>query len=131
MNLPLSQELKTTFAANTCQLPHANEQYTVKVKYIPTIPDNIDYWQVCENEKQIEDFLQPKTKFEMPKSNSDHQEDCLAEEQTHKTRLSCTANINLLEHPLEAELVEDLDKRDLEVLQHKDNLFTRGLAPLE
>ena len=57
----LANEL--AFAASTCRLPHANEKYTVKVKYRLEFPDNIDYWQVFENEKQIEDFLQPKTNF--------------------------------------------------------------------
>ena len=67
----------------------------------------------------------------MSKLDLNHQEDCFDEEQTHKTYLSCIADINLLEHPLEAELLEHLDQKDLEVLQCKDNSLPRGLAPLE
>ena len=67
----------------------------------------------------------------MPKSDSDHEVDCSAEEQTHKTEPPYDADVNLLEHPLEAELFEDLDKKYLEVLQCKYNLFPRGLTPLE
>ena len=36
----LANEL--AFVASTCQLPHANEQYMVKVKKKPIVPDNID-----------------------------------------------------------------------------------------
>ena len=34
------------FATNNCQIPHATEQYTVKVKDWPTMPNNINHWQV-------------------------------------------------------------------------------------
>ena len=37
----------------------------------------------------------------------------------------------MLEHPLEAELFEDLDQKDLEVLQCKYNSLPRSLSPLE
>ena len=45
----LANEL--AFVSSTCKLPHVNEQYTVKVKYRPEVPDNIDYWQVLESDK--------------------------------------------------------------------------------
>ena len=54
----LANEL--ALAASTCQLPHENDQYTVKVKCKPIVPDNIDYWQVFEGDTQFEDFLQSK-----------------------------------------------------------------------
>ena len=52
----LANEL--AFATSTCQISHANEQYIFKVENRPTIPENIDYWQVFEGDKQIDDFLQ-------------------------------------------------------------------------
>ena len=67
----------------------------------------------------------------MPESDLDHEHESSTEEQTHKTEPPYPADINLLEHPLEAELCEDSDKRDLEVFQCKDKLFPRGLSPLE
>ena len=67
----------------------------------------------------------------MSKSDLNHQENCFAKEQTHKIELPGTADINMLEHPLEEEFFEDLDQKYLEVLQCKYNSLPRGLSPLE
>jgi len=40
----LANEL--AFAASNCQIPRTNEQFDIKVKNRPAIPDNEDYWQV-------------------------------------------------------------------------------------
>ena len=93
------------FAASNCQILHANEQYTIKVKNRPKIPDNIDYWQVFEGDKQIDEFLQSKNEFAIPKPSLGHEEDYIAEEQAHKTEMSFTADINFLEHPYEADSI--------------------------
>ena len=45
--------------------------------------------------------------------------------------MSSTVDINLLEHPYEAELFENIDQKDLEVLQCKYDSIPRGLTPLE
>ena len=37
----LANEL--AFAAKNCQIPHASEKYTVKVKHHPTVPKNINH----------------------------------------------------------------------------------------
>lgn len=112
-------------------MPHANEQYTVKVKCRPTVLDNIDHWQVFENDKQIENFLQPETKFEILKPELIHQEACFDEEQTLKIDLAFKTDINLLEYPLKEESLVDLDQKYLEELQCKDNSLPRDLSPLE
>jgi hypothetical protein len=39
-------------------------KYKVEVKYMPTIPDNIKYWQVFEDAKHIESFLKMENEFE-------------------------------------------------------------------
>ena len=49
----------------------------------------------------------------------------------HKIEPPYATDMNLLEYPHQAKLCEDPKKRDLEVLQCKDNIFPRGLAPLE
>ena len=54
-----------------------------------------------------------------------------AEEQAHKTELSSTTDINMIGLSCEAELFEDLDQRDLEFLQCKDDTLPRGLEPLK
>ena len=45
--------------------------------------------------------------------------------------MSFTDDIYFLENPYKAELFENLDQRDLEVLQCKDDTLPRGLTPLE
>ena len=45
-------------AASTFKiLLHLNTKYTIEVKQRPTIPDNIKYWQVFEDDDHIERFL--------------------------------------------------------------------------
>jgi hypothetical protein len=34
-----------------------NKRYEIKVKHRPKVPDNIKYWQIFEDEKQVERFL--------------------------------------------------------------------------
>jgi ribonuclease HI len=43
---------------------HLTRPYTVEVKCRPTVPDNIRYWQVFDNDDQIEKFMQCKNDFE-------------------------------------------------------------------
>jgi hypothetical protein len=38
--------------------------YEVEIKHRPTVPDNIKYWQVFEDDKQIECFLKLENEFE-------------------------------------------------------------------
>ena len=40
-----------------------NRKYEIKVKHRPTIPDNIKYWQVFEDDKHVEIFLQMSDEF--------------------------------------------------------------------
>jgi len=40
-----------------------NRKYKTEVKHKPTIPYNIKYWQVFEDDKQVEIFLQMSDKF--------------------------------------------------------------------
>ena len=41
-----------------------DRKYKVEVKYRPVVPDNIKYWQVFEDDKQIESFLKMENEFE-------------------------------------------------------------------
>jgi hypothetical protein len=40
-----------------------NKKYETKFKHKPSIPDNIKYWQVFENDKQVERFPLMSDKF--------------------------------------------------------------------
>ena len=101
----LANEL--TFAASNCQIPLASEQYIVKIKHRPTVPDNIDYWQVFEGDEQIDDFLQSRNQFTLTKPSLGHKEDVSTKENTLETELLPFADINLITHPNEAEMFED------------------------
>jgi hypothetical protein len=39
-------------------------KYEIEVKHKPAVPDNIKYWQVFEDDKQIESFLKMEDEFE-------------------------------------------------------------------
>ena len=59
--IPRSQNVVAdTFAvaASTFKIPlHPKTKYTIEVKHRPTIPDNIKYWQLFEDDDHIERFL--------------------------------------------------------------------------
>ena len=40
------------------------KKYEIEVKHGPTVPDNLKYWQVFEDEKQVEIFLTTSVEFE-------------------------------------------------------------------
>jgi hypothetical protein len=56
-----------------------NRGYEIEVKHRPTVPNNIKYWQVFENDKQIKSFL--KMDREFANLNID-EEYCCEEEDT-------------------------------------------------
>ena len=92
-------------ATSTCKRPCENKQYSIQEKFRPAIPDNEKYWQVFDGDKQIEDFLQSINEFGMPKSDSEYEQDCPAEETSsfkEGTSLQI-ADINLLSDELEHE----------------------------
>jgi len=50
--------------ASTCKLPfEPNHHFTAEIKHRPTIPDNINNWQVFENDAQINNFLTLQEEF--------------------------------------------------------------------
>ena len=98
----LANEL--AFATSNFQIPHASEQYTVKFKKLPTVPEKINHWQVFEGDEQIDDFFQSRNEFTSTKSSLKHEKDVFVEEQAHETEFSSFSDINMLTHPYEAEM---------------------------
>ena len=91
------------FAARTCLRPYETGDNTTPIKFRPVVPDNEKYWQVFDNDKQIEDFMQFRNEFELHSSDSDYDTDCgeenfLGEEEPSPE----LANINLLSSKLES-----------------------------
>jgi hypothetical protein len=57
-----------------------NRKYGIKVKHMPAVPHNIKYWQVFEDEKQVERFLQMSDEF----TNVNIDGECCCEEDEDK-----------------------------------------------
>ena len=43
---------------------NSNNKFEIHVKHHPTIPDNQRYWQVFQDDEEIDEFLQNEGKFE-------------------------------------------------------------------
>lgn len=59
--IPKSQNVSTNAldtSASTCKIPfHPIKKYEIEVKHRPPILDNIRYWQLFDNDKQLDNFL--------------------------------------------------------------------------
>ena len=50
--------------ASMFQVPeNQNEHYLIEFRHRPSIPDNVDHWQVFEDDEQINKFLQRSGEF--------------------------------------------------------------------
>ena len=122
------------FATRTCLTPYNTKDCTTQIKFRLAVPDNEKYWQVFDNDKQIEDFMQFRNEFELHSSDSDYdtdrsEENFLGEEEPSPKLV----NINLLTSKLKkkTELITELETKELETLHSKDESLPKGLAPLE
>ena len=98
------------------------------------MPDNEKYWQVFENDKQIEDFMQFRNDFELNDSESDYETECKEENFLDKEEPSSElANINLLSRKLEGKTETNAESEtgELETLHSKDERLPMGMTPLE
>ena len=83
---------------------------------MPTIPDNVKYWQVFEDDDNIESFLTLYDDYENMATDEEEEgveiEELSAEKPQHETKL--------LTH-----------LGDKEIIQLENNSFPKGLVPLE
>ena len=118
--IPRSQNvIADTFAvvASTFRIPiHPNNKYTIEVKHRPAIPDNVEYWQVFEDDDHIESFLTLSGDYENMAIDEDEKGDKVIEISTEKPKTK-------------AELLTHLG--DKAIIQLKNNSFPKGLVPLE
>ena len=103
----------------------------MKVKNRPAVPDNENYWQVFDSDKHIDDFLKSENDFAIPRSENSHEESCLEIEQIPETEMTLSVDINHGENLFTAKLIDNVDQKDLEVIQCKNDTIPRGLSPLE
>ena len=63
-------------SASIFQIPeHPKEHFHIEVKYRPSIPDNVEHWQVFEDDEQINIFLQMSSEFENIKIDQENMYD--------------------------------------------------------
>jgi len=90
-------------AASNLKIPmNSNNKFEVHVKHHPTVPNNLRYWQVFQDDKEIEDFLQNEGKYK--DTSIDGEQD---------------------------DGEPEIEVNQMEVLQLKDNVIPKGLIPLE
>ena len=52
-------------SASLFKIPiYPNKKYEIQVKHMPAVPDNLKYWQVFEDDQQINRFLTTSCEFE-------------------------------------------------------------------
>jgi hypothetical protein len=91
-----------------------NEKYEIEVKHRLAVPDNIKYWQVFEDENQVESFLQMSDEF----ANMNIDDECC-----------CDEDESAYERSDEDPFQNLIAGRD--IVQLKNNIIPKGLVPLE
>jgi len=126
--------------ASTCKLPFGpNHQFATEIKHRPSVLDNVDNWQVFENDTQINNFLTMKEEFSNLNIDTSIRDD---QHQIDELSTSISAETtDLILHPttfdsanLQKLKLADLDEiieEETEVIQLKDNFLPTGLTPLE
>jgi hypothetical protein len=93
---------------------HPNKKYEIEVKHRPSVPDNIKYWQVFEDDKQVIRFLQNSDEFS---STHIDEENLFVEEEDADLTPSSKDYQNVIDGK--------------EIIQLKNNCIPKGLVPLE
>lgn len=90
-------------AASNFKIPiFSNKNFEIHLKHQPSIPNNLRYWQVLWDEKQVNNFLQSEGEFENCSMDEVYNED----DQVIKVT-------------------------QVDILQLKDDNIPKGLVPLE
>jgi len=136
--IPRKQNMKAhslaTFSS-TCRLPfQPNHHYTVEVRHMLVIPNNLKYWQIFSQDSQIYDFMNAEGEFK----NYNIDTDCTVDD-----TMDSEIDINVVDvnkptkftkveiYNLEKVEIEELVNDDSQILNVKNNFFPKGLVPLE
>jgi hypothetical protein len=110
---PITDSLATS--TSIFKIPiYPNKKYEIEVKHRQTIPDNVKYWQVFEDDKQIIIFLQMKEEYENAQVN----------EEIFYNKNENADIVSILDG-----YVNQIARR--EIIQLKNNTIPKGLMPLE
>jgi len=122
------------FSTSSCKMPYPNQQYTVEMKHRPTVPDNMKYWKVFGNDKQIESFLKSKDEYEDDSIDlkSELENKIVVHSSVERQLDNSEVNIHINKVVNKLEFLEiDPEKEEFEALQLKDKVLPRGFVPLE
>lgn len=92
----------TIDASNLKILMNSNNKFEIHVKNCSIVPNNQRYWQVFQDDKEIEEFLKNEGKYKDSSINGEQDDG-----------------------------EPDMQVNQMEVLQLKDNVIPKGLIPLE
>ena len=60
-------------AASNLKIPmNSSNKFEIRVKHRPTVPDNQRFWQVFEDDDEIDEFLQNEGKFKDTSIDVEH-----------------------------------------------------------
>jgi hypothetical protein len=93
---------------------HSNKKYEIEVKHRPSVPINIKYWKVFEDDRKVIRFLQNSDEFSNTQIN---EENLFVEEEN----ASLTPNSQDYHNVIDGK----------EIIQLKNNCIPKGLVPLE
>jgi len=94
-------------AASSLKIPmNSSNKFEIHVKHHPTVPDNQRYWQVFQDDEEIDDFLQNKGNFKETSIDVENDDD-------------------------KGNATDDVQINQMDVLQLKNNVIPKGLIPLE
>ena len=94
-------------AASSLKVPmNSSNKFEIHVKHCPTVLDNQRYWQVFQDDEEIDDFLQSKGKFK-------------------------ETSIDVENDDGKGNGTDEMQINEMDVLQLKNNVIPKGLIPLE
>jgi len=89
--------------ASNWKIPmNSNKKFEIHVKHCPTVPNNVRYWQVFLDDKEINIFLQIEGNYKDASIDVDYDTD-----------------------------ESEIEVNQMEILQLKDNIIPKGLIPFE
>jgi hypothetical protein len=102
-------------SASIFKIPtYPNKKYEIEVKHRPAFPDNIVHWQVFDDDKQINRFMQMSEEF-----------DNLSVDEVNMFEKDGNTEPILESHGYLTQLAKK------EIIQLKSNTIPKGLVPLE
>lgn len=128
-----------TFASTCKLLFEPNHQFTAEIRHRPAIPNNVNNWQVFDNDSHINNFLTLEEDFSSANIDIDIV-GMINQKNKIQTNISAESENQML-HPtkftnkemqdLKGIDIDEIIKEETEIIDLKDNHLPKGLTPLE